>query len=42
MVIKMRIEYYINIMMENIDWGALNVPFVSMEEITSEHDIDEM
>lgn len=42
LVIKLRMEYYINIMMENLDWGTLNVPFISMEEITSTHDIDEM
>ena len=42
MVKEMRMEYYINIMMENLDWGTLNIPFISMEEITSIHDIDEM
>jgi len=29
-------------MLENLDWGTLNIPFISMEEITSTHDIDEM
>ena len=34
-------EYYINIMMENLDWGTLNVPFLDVEEISSGRDIDE-
>ena len=42
LVIKLRMDYYINIMLENLDWGTLNIPFISMEEITSIHDIDEM
>ena len=33
-------SYYINIMMENLDWGTLNVPFLDVEEISSGIDID--
>ena len=33
-------EYYINIMMENLDWSTLNVPFLDVEEISIERDID--
>ena len=40
MVKEMRMEYYINIMMENLDWGTLNVPFLDVEEISSGRDID--
>ena len=32
-------EYYINIMMENLDWGTLNVPFLDVEEISSGRDM---
>lgn len=37
----MRLEYYINIMMEKIDWGNLKLTALGMEEIVSKCDIDE-
>ncbi len=37
----MRLEYYINIMMEKIDWGNLKLTVLGMEEIDSKCDIDE-
>ena len=40
LVIKMRLEYYINIMMEKVDFGFLNVPFLEVEEISSDEVID--
>jgi len=36
----MRLEYYINIMMEKVDFCSLNVPFLEVEEISSDDDID--
>ena len=36
----MRIEYYINIMLEKLDFGSLNMPFLEVEEISSSQDID--
>jgi len=41
MVVRMRLEYYINIMMEKIDWGNLKLTMLGMEEIASKCDIDE-
>ena len=41
MVVRMRLEYYINIMMEKIDWGNLKLTVLGMEEIVSKCDIDE-
>ena len=36
----MRLEYYINIMMEKLDFAALNTPFLEAPEISSLEDID--
>lgn len=36
----MRLEYYINIMMERLDFGSLNTLFLDVEEISSSQDID--
>lgn len=36
----MRLEYYINVMMEKVDFGSLNVSFLEVEEISSDDDID--
>lgn len=36
----MRLEYYINIMMEKLDFVSLNVPILEVEEISSDDNID--
>ncbi len=36
----MRIEYFLNLMMEKIDWALLNTYTVQVEDITNDGDID--
>lgn len=36
----MRLEYYINIMIEKLDFATLNTPFLEGVEISSLEDID--
>lgn len=36
----MRLEYYINIMMEKLDFATLNTAFLEVEEISISEDID--
>ena len=36
----MRLEYYINIMIENLDFATLNLSIFKMEEISDFLDID--
>lgn len=39
-VILVRLDYYVNIMLEKLDWGSLDLVFLDMEEISSDDVID--